>query len=103
MASHRGRSLVWAGIQNALEQANSDALILIDSCDSVTANTDEGSGVTELVAAGGFNTIVNGVGPWSFTHALMAELRLLSNGRPFTVAKLHNRILSRMQNQIPDG
>jgi hypothetical protein len=78
-------------------------LILIDSCGSGTANTDEGSGVTELVAAGGFNTTANGVGPWSFTHALEAELRLLSNGRPFTVAKLHNRILSRMQNQIPDG
>lgn len=63
MTSHCGHSLIWAGIQNALEQAKSDALILIDSCDSGTANTDEGSGVTELVAAGGFNVTANGVGP----------------------------------------
>ncbi|KAG0648483.1 hypothetical protein D0Z07_5252 [Hyphodiscus hymeniophilus] len=100
---HRGRSVIWAGIQNALEQAKSDALILIDSCNSGTANTDRGFGVTELIAAGGFNNIVNGVGPWSFTHGLVAELRLLSNGHPFTVARLHNRIVSRMQNQLLDG
>jgi hypothetical protein len=85
-----------------LEQAKSDILILIDSCAAGTANTDEGHGVTELVAAGGFNDTANGVGPCSFTHALVIELGLLSNGRPFTISKLHNRIVSRMQNQIPD-
>jgi hypothetical protein len=94
--------VVWGGIQNVLEQAKSDVLILIDSCSAGTANTDQGRGVTELVAAGGFNTTANGVGSWSFTHALVIELSLLSRGRPFTVSKLHNRIVSRMQNQIPD-
>ncbi|TVY83362.1 hypothetical protein LSUE1_G002842 [Lachnellula suecica] len=100
---HLGRSVVWGGIQNALEQAKSDILILIDSCAAGAANTDQGRGVTELVAAGGFNTIANGVGPWSFTHALVIELELLSqSGRPFTISKLHNIIVSRMQTQIPE-
>lgn len=32
----------WSGIQNALEESESDVLILLDCCASGLSNTDEG-------------------------------------------------------------
>ncbi|KAF7912340.1 uncharacterized protein EAF01_001361 [Botrytis porri] len=93
----------WGGIQNSLEEAQSDVLLLIDCCSSGTANTGNGYGTTELIAACGFNNVVNGVGRHSFTYALTTELRLLSSYPKFTAAVLYNRILCRIQNWMPEG
>jgi len=93
----------WSGIQHALEEAESDILLLLDCCASGTANTDVGRGVTELIAACGFNASANPVGPHSFTGALITELGLLSLGPPFTIGTLYNKILRRSQNWIPYG
>ncbi|KAL5323643.1 hypothetical protein ACEPPN_008183 [Leptodophora sp. 'Broadleaf-Isolate-01'] len=95
------RTVKWNGIQHALEEAVSDVLLLLDCCASGTANTDEGYGVTELIAACGFNTSANPVGPDSFTRALITELGLLSRTSSFTVGTLYNRILCRAQNWMP--
>ncbi|PVH77505.1 hypothetical protein DL98DRAFT_423739 [Cadophora sp. DSE1049] len=99
------RTVKWNGIQHALEEAESDVLLLLDCCASGTAtgNPDEGHGVTELIAACGFNTVANPVGPDSFTRALITELSLLSRMGPFTVGTLFNRILCRAQNWMPSG
>ncbi|KAF7876514.1 hypothetical protein EAF04_001604 [Stromatinia cepivora] len=93
----------WSGIQNSLEEAQSDVLLLLDCCSSGTANTGDGYGTTELIAACGFNDVANGVGPHSFTHALTTELRLLSSHPKFTAAVLYNRVLCRIQNWMPAG
>ncbi|KAF5876582.1 putative glucose-methanol-choline oxidoreductase protein [Botrytis fragariae] len=93
----------WGGIQNSLEEAQSDVLLLLDCCSSGTANTGDGCGTTELIAACGFNDVANGVGRHSFTHALTIELRLLSAYPKFTAAVLYNRILCRLQNWMPEG
>ncbi|TGO37895.1 hypothetical protein BHYA_0086g00100 [Botrytis hyacinthi] len=93
----------WGGIQNSLEEAQSDVLLLLDCCSSGTANTGEGYGTTELIAACGFNDVANGVGRYSFTYALIRELRLLSAYPKFTAAVLYNRILCRLQNWVPEG
>lgn len=92
----------WGGIQNTLEEARSDVLIILDCCASGTANTDDGQGITELIAACGFNTIANPVGALSFTRALITELRLLSREPSFTVSILYNNILSRIQKWMPE-
>ncbi|TGO66149.1 hypothetical protein BOTNAR_0067g00270 [Botryotinia narcissicola] len=47
----------WGGIQNSLEEAKSDVLLLLDCCSSGTANTGEEYGTTELIAACGFNML----------------------------------------------
>lgn len=96
------RQLKWAGIQNTLEEARSDVLIFLDCCASGTANTDDGKGVTELVAACGFNVSAFPVGAHSFTKALITELRLLSKTFSFTTSMLYNNILSRIQKWMPE-
>ncbi|TGO80177.1 hypothetical protein BELL_0013g00280 [Botrytis elliptica] len=93
----------WGGIQNSLEEAQSDVLLLLDCCSSGTANTGDGYGTTELIAACGFNDVANGVGRHSFTYVLTTELRLLSAYPKFTAAVLYNRILCRLQNWMPEG
>ncbi|KAH7395495.1 hypothetical protein BKA64DRAFT_60605 [Cadophora sp. MPI-SDFR-AT-0126] len=99
------RTVKWNGIQHALQEAESDVLLLLDCCASGTAtgNTDEGHGVTELIAACGFNAVANPVGPDSFTRALITELKLLSRIGPFTVGRLFSRIICRGQNWMPSG
>ncbi|KAE9382160.1 hypothetical protein N431DRAFT_321275, partial [Stipitochalara longipes BDJ] len=97
------RELKWAGIQNTLEEARSDVLIILDCCASGTANTDNGKGVTELIAACGFNVSAYPVGAHSFTRALITELRLLSKTPHFTISMLYNNILSRIQKWMPES
>ncbi|KAH6719008.1 hypothetical protein BKA61DRAFT_429076, partial [Leptodontidium sp. MPI-SDFR-AT-0119] len=96
------RSVKWSGIQNTLEEAQSDILTLLDCCASGTANTDEGRGTTELVAACGFNASANPVGAHSFTRKLITELHLLRYSPPFTVSFLFNCILRRLQMWMPE-
>ncbi|KAH7308799.1 hypothetical protein BKA65DRAFT_174257 [Rhexocercosporidium sp. MPI-PUGE-AT-0058] len=86
--------VVWCGIQTNLEQAQSDVCILLDCCESGTANTDFGCGTMELIATCGFDFVANPVGSDSFTHNLIEKLIDLSGEAPFTVNLLYNNILS---------
>lgn len=95
------RTVKWNGIQHALEEAESDVLLLLDCCSSGTANTDVGHGVTELIAAAGFNGTANPVGANSFTEALITELTLMRNLPAFTVGALYSKILCRLQSRLP--
>lgn len=106
----------WSGIQNALEESQSDVLIILDCCASGMSNTDEGkhilkhliqwsialiistgNGVTELLAACAFNSIANGVGPFSFTHALISQLRKLVHVPVFSIGYLYNLLFTEIQ------
>ncbi|CZR65114.1 uncharacterized protein PAC_15014 [Phialocephala subalpina] len=92
----------WAGIQTILEESSSDVLILLDCCASGTANTSEGYGVSELISACAYNQIANGVGPYSFTSALVIELRRLSRKASFSVGELYRNIFFRIQSRMPE-
>jgi hypothetical protein len=94
---------MWSGIQRSLEMANSDVLILLDCCSSGVANDSEGSGITELISACPYDTKANGVGDYSFTKALITELRILSSKPCFSVGELYNLIYTRMQSYMPQG
>ena len=80
-----------------LEQAISDVLILLDCCAAATASAELGSGVTEVIAACGFETSAPGVCEHSFTRSLIEELRYCSKRSPLSAAILHMKVLSRMK------
>ncbi|KAF8866141.1 hypothetical protein BDZ45DRAFT_333428 [Acephala macrosclerotiorum] len=92
----------WSGVQNVLEQAESDVLILLDCCHAATATTSEGNGVTEMISACAYNAIANGVGYYSFTKELTIELRELSRRPSFPVADLFRNVFSRIQARRPE-
>ena len=79
-----------------LEQAKSDVLILLDCCAAASSATGNGSGITEIIAACGFEAWAPGVGQHSFTRSLIDELRYLQR-RSFSTSFLHNKVLSRVK------
>jgi hypothetical protein len=74
----------------------------MDCCSSGTSNTNEGSGITELLAACDYRSIANGVGPFSFTNALVKELCFLAGRDSFSVLELSNNVYFRVQSRIPE-
>lgn len=98
-----GPTVTYAGIRHSLEQAESDVLILFDSCSSGICDAGVGNGVTELISACTFDVIANGVGHYSFTNALTTELRALSRNGSFPVVDLYNRLYIRMKSYLPRG
>ena len=93
----------WIGIQNMLEQATSDVLILLDCCAAATTSAEQGSGVTEVIAACGFETTALGVCEYSFTKSLIEELRYYSKRSPLFATILHMKVLSRMKYWKPES
>ena len=74
----------------------------MDCCNAGTANTNEGEGVTELISACAYNARANGVGPYSFTHALVIELKELAKKPCFSVGELYSNIFCRIQARMPE-
>lgn len=87
----------WHAIQVTLEQAESDAVILLDCRAAASPTPNPGNGVTEIIAACGFEASTSGVGEHSFTRSLTDKLKYLSRSAPFTIALLHNKVLTRMK------
>lgn len=94
-------TIQWLGIQNMLEQAESEVLILLDCCAGVSSTSEAGSGVTEVIAACGFETYAPGVSEHSFTGSLIDELQYWCNDRHRSVAMLHTRVLGSMKHWKP--
>ncbi|KAL8818212.1 MAG: hypothetical protein Q9191_007989 [Dirinaria sp. TL-2023a] len=87
----------WFGLQTMLEQAKADVLLLLDCCAAASSATGSGNGVTEIIAACGFEAWAPGVGQHSFTRSLIDELKYLHRGSPFSTSFLHNKVLSRVK------
>lgn len=79
------------------EEADSDVLILLDCCAAASSTADGGNGVTELIAACGFETWAPGVSEHSFTRSLIDELRYCGGSPSLSAAMLHSKVLSRMK------
>jgi hypothetical protein len=91
------------GIQALFEEADSDVLLLYDCCHSAhPAVTVSGHGVTEVIAASGFETQTPMPGRTSFTHALIRALTESCHGPPFSVAKLHEMVLRSLKSSTRD-
>ena len=93
----RSPTVKWYAHGAMLENLKSDVLLLLDCCTAGGTSGDATNGVKEIIAACGFETWTPGVGPHSFTGALIEELKRLSTGRPFSIASLHSRILERLR------
>lgn len=91
-------TLPWYGLQTSLEQADSDVLILLDCCAAASCTGGLGNGVTEVIAACGFETWAPGVGEHSFTRSLISALEHWEKSHPpLSGAVLHSEILSRIK------
>jgi hypothetical protein len=78
-------------------------LLFYDTCHSAhPAVSEAGPGVTEVIAACGFETQAPEVGPHSFTNALIRELEEAFTGPPISVAQLHARIIGQLKSWKPD-
>ncbi|KAL8853740.1 MAG: hypothetical protein Q9221_001383 [Calogaya cf. arnoldii] len=92
------RQCVWLSIQTMLEEAECDVLVLLDCCAAASSGGSHGKGVTELIAACGFEAFAPGVGEHSFTRSLIEELKYLSQRcEAITTALLHNKVLARIK------
>lgn len=81
-----------------LEEAECDVLILLDCCAAASSGGSHGRGVTEVIAACGFEAFAPGVGQHSFTRSLIEELKYLSQRcDAITTALLHNKVLARIK------
>ncbi|KAL8723582.1 MAG: hypothetical protein Q9225_000124 [Loekoesia sp. 1 TL-2023] len=86
----------WSSIQTNLEEADSDVLILLDCCAAASSAGGSGNGITEVIAACGFEDYAPGVGEHSFTRSLIEELRYYGQRPgPISTAFLHNKVLAR--------
>jgi hypothetical protein len=94
--------LPCGGVQQLLEEAAFDVLLLYDSCHSShPAINTGGQGVTEVIAACGFETQAPAVGLHSFTNSLIRELEEAFIGPPISVAELHVRVIGSLKNWKP--
>ncbi|RYP06156.1 hypothetical protein DL765_009602 [Monosporascus sp. GIB2] len=87
----------WSGIQQILEEACSDTLIIMDAAYYPSSNMVRQKGVLELIAAssseGDFRVLERG----SFTRNLAEQLRMRASQRlpnSLSAAELHSRLLS---------
>lgn len=95
-------TLPSGGVQQLFEEAEADVLLLYDTCHSShPAVNIGGQGVTEVIAACGFETEAPAVGPHSFTNALIRELEEAFMGPPISVAELHGRIIGSLKSWKP--
>jgi hypothetical protein len=89
-------------VQQLVEESELDVLLLYDSCHSShPAVSVSGQGVTEVIAACGFETQAPIVGPHSFTNALIRVLEESFVTAPFSVADLHSRVIGNLKNWKP--
>ena len=52
----------WFALQTTLQQIKSEVLILLDCCAAASSTASSGSGMTEVIAACGFEALAPGVG-----------------------------------------
>jgi hypothetical protein len=90
------------------EEADADVLLLYDCCNSAATRASSlyqgNRGVTEVIAACGYEAVAPEVGEHSFSSALIEILAAASKGAPpvpFSVAELHTRILTRLKCWTP--
>jgi hypothetical protein len=94
-------ALPSGGIQSLLEEADADVLLLYDCCHSASVPACKlplaKGGVTEVIAACGYEELAAEVDEHSFTKALTHTLVVASKQSPFSVGELHSRIMSKLK------
>lgn len=86
--------LKWEGVRCLLEDAQSDILLLLDTCAVADAATTGSHGVKQAIAAYTPDQSMRQAGTQSFTFNLIEALARLGNGRPFSIQRLHEEIIA---------
>ncbi|KAF4629681.1 hypothetical protein G7Y89_g8464 [Cudoniella acicularis] len=92
--------LKWEGVRCLLEDAQSDILLLLDTCAVADAPTAGNHGVKQVIAAYTPDQIARDPGSRSFTYNLVEALTQLGSGRPFSIQRLHEEIISQKHNKF---
>ncbi|TPX12190.1 uncharacterized protein E0L32_007076 [Thyridium curvatum] len=85
--------LKWDGVRCLFEDAQSDILLLLDSCAVWDAPKAGSHGKKQAIAAYSPDQSSREAGSRSFTSYLVESLHKLSTGRPFSVHRLYEEIL----------
>lgn len=92
--------LKWDGVRCLFEDAQSDILLLLDTCAIPDPATAGSHGVKQAIAACSLEHNLQDDSTRSFTSNLAEALRKLGNGRPFSVQRLYEEVLSQRQQQL---
>ncbi|KAK3383703.1 hypothetical protein B0T24DRAFT_59837 [Lasiosphaeria ovina] len=95
----------WSGIQQILEDACSDTLIIMDSAYYPSSKMVRKEGVLELIAASASEDHAKLIDRSAFTRALTSQLRTRASQKymdPFSAAELHAELLSLYPKIIQD-
>ncbi|KAL4723781.1 hypothetical protein ACLX1H_009425 [Fusarium chlamydosporum] len=90
--------LKWDGVRCLFEDAQSDILLLLDTCAIPDPPMAGSHGVKQAIAACTSDRSPDSI-ERSFTSNLTEALQKLSSGRPFTTQRLHEEVLSLKQQQ----
>ncbi|KAL8363457.1 hypothetical protein RB601_009297 [Gaeumannomyces tritici] len=104
-ACHKGddaSKLKWDGVRCWFEDAQSDVLLLLDSCAPREAPIAGSHGVKQAIAAYTSDQIPREAPARSFTSCLAESFSKLSAGRPFTTQRLQEEIALLQQQSVPE-
>ncbi|ROT35305.1 hypothetical protein SODALDRAFT_284181 [Sodiomyces alkalinus F11] len=92
--------LKWDGVRCLFEDAQSDILLLLDTCSAREMPLSGSHGVKQVIAACTAEHNPRESTGHSFTHALIEALHKLGTGRPFSVQRLYDEVLLLRQQEI---
>jgi hypothetical protein len=106
----KASTIRWSGIQNSLEEACADTLIIMDAAYYPSSKMVRQQGVLELIAASVSEEHYKAVDRCAFTRALTDQLRTRATQqrhlKELSAAELHSKLLSlypkMIQEQYPD-
>ncbi|ODA80519.1 hypothetical protein RJ55_03478 [Drechmeria coniospora] len=99
----KASTIRWSGIQQILEEACSDVLILMDAAYYPSSKMVRQKGVLELIAASVSDEHLVALDRCSFTRALAEHLRTrASRSSPLSAAELHSILLATYPKMIQD-
>ncbi|KAF7563224.1 hypothetical protein G7046_g931 [Stylonectria norvegica] len=92
--------LKWDGVRCLFEDAQSDILLLLDTCSVPDPPMAGSHGVKQAIAACTPDRNQRDAGERSFSSHLVEALHKLSTGRPFSTQKLFDDVLTLKQQQV---
>ncbi|KAI1209691.1 uncharacterized protein F4807DRAFT_460438 [Annulohypoxylon truncatum] len=93
----KASTIRWSGIQQILEEARSDTLIMMDAAYYPSSKMVRQKGVLEVIAASSSEEYFDVLDRNSFTRTLIDQLRTRATQRfpnPLSAAELHSKLLS---------
>jgi hypothetical protein len=100
----RASTIRWNGIQQSLEEARADTLIIMDAAYYPSSKMFRQQGVLELIAAAISEEHYVSLSRCAFTHALADLLRTRANRQnPLSAAELHSNLFASYPKMVQDS